>query len=107
MENRKYVVRRYDIYVGEVVEIGNIYRYEGKSDFFGTKPGQLNTGSWSSLRSMLFVLNEGKLSNDLLYKTKNYPILNVTDDEICLNLKEDNIAIKDACNLALLLEYFG
>ena len=59
------------------------------------------------LRSMLFVPNEDNLSNDLLYRTPNYPILNVTDDETCLNLGENSIVIKDACNLAALLEYFG
>lgn len=56
---------------------------------------------------MLFVPNEENLSNDLLYRSPNYPILNVTDDETCLNLEKNSIVIKDACNLAALLEYFG
>lgn len=56
---------------------------------------------------MLFVPNEENLSNDLLYRSPNYPILNVTDDETCLGLGEKSIVIKDACNLAILLEYFG
>ena len=107
MENKKYVVCRDNIYVGEVVRTDSIYRYEGDDDFFRTKPGQLSTGSWRSYRSMLFVPNEDKLSNDLLYRTPNYPILNVTDDQTCLNLGENSIVIKDACNLATLLEYFG
>ena len=107
MENKKYVVCRDNIYVGEVVRTDSIYRYEGEHNFFNTKPGQLSTGSWRSYRSMLFVPNEDNLSNDLLYRTPNYPILNVTDDETCLNLGENNIVIKDACNLAALLEYFG
>ena len=107
MENKKYVVCRDNIYVGEVVRTDSIYRYEGDDDIFRTKPGQLSTGSWRSYRSMLFVPNEDNLSNDLLYRTPNYPILNVTDDETCLNLGENNIVIKDACNLAALLEYFG
>lgn len=106
MENKKYVVCRDNIYVGEVVRTDSIYRYEGDDDFFRTKPGQLSTVSWRSYRSMLFVPNEDNLSNDLLYRTPNYPILNVTDDEICLNLGENSIVIKDACNLAALLEYF-
>ena len=107
MENKKYVVCRDNIYVGEVVRTDSIYRYEGDDNFFRTKPGQLSTGSWKSYRSMLFVPNENKLSNDLLYRSPNYPILNVTDDETCLNLRENSIVIKDACNLAALLEYFG
>jgi len=107
MENKKYIVCRDNIYVGELVRTDSIYRYEGEDDFFRIKPGQLSTGSWRSYRSMLFVPNEDNLSNDLLYRTPNYPILNVTDDEICLNLRENSIVIKDACNLAALLEYFG
>ena len=107
MENKKYVVCRDNIYVGEVVRANSIYRYEGNDNFFRTKPGQLSTGSWRSYRSMLFVPNENKLSNDLLYRSPNYPILNVTDDETCLNLGKNSIVIKDACNLAALLEYFG
>ena len=107
MENKKYVVCRDNIYVGEVVRTDSIYRYEGDDNFFRTKPRQLSTGSWRSYRSMLFVPNENKLSNDLLYRSPNYPILNVTDDETCLNLRENSIVIKDACNLAALLEYFG
>jgi len=107
MENKKYIVCRDNIYVGELVRTDSIYRYEGEDDFFRIKPGQLSTGSWRSYRSMLFVPNEDKLSNDLLYRTPNYPILNVTDDQTCLNLGENSIVIKDACNLATLLEYFG
>lgn len=103
MENKKYVVCRDNIYVGEVVSLGGIYRHEIDEDLFG----KLSVGSWESYRSMLFVLNEDKLSNDLLYKSPNYPILNITDDETCLNLEENSIVIKDACNLAALLEYFG
>lgn len=107
MENKKYVVCRDNIYVGEVVRTDSIYRYENDHDFFRTKPGQLSTNSWESYRSMLFVPNEDKLSNDLLYRSPNYPILNVTNDETCLNLEKNSIVIKDACNLATLLEYFG
>ena len=107
MENKKYKVNRDNIYVGEVVRTDRIYRYEGDTDFFRTKPGQLDTGSWFSYRSMLFIPNEEKLSNDLLYQSPSYPILNVTDDETCFSLGEKSIVIKDACNLAALLEYFG
>lgn len=107
MENRKYKVSRDNIFVGKVVKIGRIYRYKRETDSFHTKPDQLYTRSWFPYRSMLFVPNEEKLSNDLLYKTPSYPILNVTDDETYLDLEEESIVIKDACNLAELLEYFG
>ena len=48
MENKKYVVCRDNIYVGEVVRTDSIYRYEGDVNFFRTNPGQLSTGSWKS-----------------------------------------------------------
>lgn len=109
MQNRNYKVNRDDIYVGEVVRTNRIYRYDGDTNLFLTKPGQLTTSSWFSYRSMLFVPNEEKRTDDLLYQSpvQPYPILNVTDDNTCLNLGEESIVIKDAYNLAALLEYFG
>ena len=98
MKNIKYKVSRDNIYVGKVVRTDKIYR---------NKHDQLDTGSWLAYRSMLFVPNEEKLSNDLLYRSPNYPILNITDDKTCLNLSKKSMVIKDACNLAVLLEYFG
>ena len=106
MKNKKYVVCRDDIYVGELVRADRITRYEDDNTFFSTKR-QLDTCAYKSFRSMLFVPSEDKLSNDLLYDTSNYPILNVTDDEICLNLEKKSIIVKNAYNLAVLLEYFG
>lgn len=107
MKNRRYKVSRENIYVGEVVRTDSVYRYEGETDFFRTKPGQLDVTSWYSYRSMLFVPNYENFANDLLYQSPNYPILNVTKDDTCLNLGEKSIVIKDACNLAPLLKYFG
>ena len=107
MENKKYVVCRDDIYVGEVVKTDTIYRYEGEGNFFRTKPGQLHVGAWRSLRSMLFVPTEDKTANDLLYRSPNYPVLNMTDDETCINLGEKSIIVNDCYSLAPLLEYFN
>lgn len=107
MENRKYKVSRDSVYVGTVVRTDKVYRYEGDTALFRTKSGQLATESWFSYRSMLFIPNEEKLANDLLYQSPHYPILNVTEDETCLGLGEKSIVIQDACNLAALLEYFG
>lgn len=102
MENRCYKVCRDDIFVGSVVRTDGIYFYgESKNN------SKLSTGSWIDYRSMLFVLDEKRLSNDLLYQSPSYPILNVTDNETCLNLSRDIVVIKNACNLAPLLEYFG
>lgn len=107
METKKYKVNRDNIYIGKVVRTDKIYRYKEDTDLFCTKKEQLNTGSWFSYRSMLFTPNEEKLSNDLLYRSPSYPILNITDDDTCLNLEKRSIVVKDACNLAALLEYFG
>ncbi len=98
MENRKYKVNRDDIYVGEVIRICEINRYEETSD----KPWQLEVQWWHPYRSMLFVPTEEKLSNDLLYRSPNYPILNLTE-----NIDTGSIVIKGACSLAPLLKYFG
>ncbi|MGI6309564.1 MAG: hypothetical protein ACOXZW_02490 [Bacilli bacterium] len=106
MSKVNYKVCRDNIFVGEVARINSIYRYEGDRYFFRRKLGQLTTDGCFHYRSMLFVPNDQKLANDLLYESPNYPILNVTDDETCLNISSDSIVIKDACNLAQLLEYF-
>ncbi len=106
MKNRNYVVCRDNIYVGEVVKAFRIYRYEGESIFFGTKPGQLNVNFGRPYRSMLFTLDESKRANDLLYQSPNYPILNLTADETCLSSK-NGIVINKVCSLGLLLEYYG
>lgn len=45
---------------------------------------------------MLFVPNKENLVDDLLYKSPNYPVLNVIDDEKCLNLKGRNIVIRNS-----------
>lgn len=102
-----YKVCRDNVYLGAVVKTNSVYRYEGESDGFGIKTGQLMTGSWRHYRSMLFEPNENGLAKDLLYNSPNYPVLNITDDETCLKISSDTIVIKDACNLGQLLEYFG
>lgn len=109
MKNKRYVVCRDDIYVGEVIKIrsNKMYRNDGKEDFFYTKPGQLFPSAYRNCRSMLFVPNESGFSDDLLYKSPNYPILNITNDDICLNLSENSVIVTDAYNLSVLLKYFG
>jgi len=108
MENKKYLVCRDDICVGEVIRTNSgVYRYEGEGYLFRIKSGQLTVDSWKSYRSMLFVPNDNKLSNDLLYDCPSYPIFNVTYDEVCLKLPENSVAIQDSYNLSGLLEYFG
>lgn len=107
MENRKYVVNRDDVYVGEVVRAEWIYRVGEDNEFFDMKAGLLHPAGWWSYRSMLFVPDENGFSNDLLYKSPNYPVLNIANDEICLDLPENEIVVAGAYSMAPLLEYFG
>lgn len=105
MENKKYKVSRDNIYIGEVVSTDSIRRLN--TNMFHQKAGQLDVGVWKSYRSMLFVPNVENLADDLLYNSPNYLALNITDDEKCLSLKGNFVVIRDAYNLAPLLEYFG
>lgn len=111
MENKKYIVNRDDIYIGEVVSTDSIYRYNGDLNSLGEKAEQWAISCWTSYRSMLFIPTAENLSNDLLYRTPNYPILNMTSNEIVGKTKIESLGrlviIKDACNLSELLKYFG
>ena len=69
MENRKYIVNRDDVYVGEVVRAERIYRVAVDNAFFGIKAGLLHPAGWCGYRSMLFVLDENGFSSDLPYDT--------------------------------------
>ena len=101
MKNRKYVVCRDNIYVGELIKTDDIYQYErdGKKE--------LISGAYYSLRSILFVPDEKGLADDLIYNSPKYPILNITDNQKCLSLGENSIVIQNIINLNELLEYFG
>lgn len=108
MINRKYVVCRDNIYVGEVIATSEIKRYNGPEDNHNNyKIGSLAPKGFKSCRSMLFVPNEDNYSDDLLYQTPNYPILNITSDNECLNINEQSFIIQHAYNISDLLEYFN
>ncbi len=103
MQDKNYTVKRKDIYVGELVRtsyINGAYENDDEHDC-------LTVSEWFPIRSMLFVPDEKNWSNDLLYQSPNYPILNMTDNDTCLNLGHKALIIKDACGLEPLLEYFG
>lgn len=106
MENRKYVVNRDEIYVGEVVRAEGVYCFGGDNDFFGVKAGQLHPYGCYNYRSILFVPDEDGFSNDLLYRSPCYPILNVTDNKTCLDLGKNSIVIAGAYSMGPLLQYF-
>ncbi len=108
MTNKNYIVNRDNVYVGEVVEItNNVCRRGSYIDYLNVKKGKLAIYSWMSYRSMLFTVDDNKMANDLLYKTPVYPILNITDDDICLNLKIGSVVLNEAYNLSSILQYFN
>ena len=98
MKDKNYRVNRDDIYVGLVVRTDIIRRY-----FDGT----LNTGSYDICRSMIFVLDEKNRANDLLYNSGRYPVLNYTDEDVCMRLDANSILVKKVLNMSSILEHFG
>ena len=103
MEKKNYIVKRKDIYLGEVVKATSIY----KRIVSGNEPsGSLDIKSAVIYRNMLFTPTDNKFASDLLYNTADYPILNGTSNDYVLNLKNGSILIKDYYNLEELLEYF-
>lgn len=107
MENRKYTVKRDDIYVGEVIQTSTIYRYNYPDKYSEVSSDKIGVASAYGFRSMLFVPNDDLFAEDLLYASPNYPILNMTDDDVCLNLGVDAVVLRDTLCLGPLLEYFG
>ena len=108
MENANYKVNIKDIYVGDVKGIkktSDIYRsrilcFEKTDEPFYKiyhnrphmcPPGKdlllINLFKYEFKRSMLFVLDENKHANDLLFNSPHYPVLNISKDEDCLNSK--------------------
>lgn len=57
------------------------------------------------VRTMLFVLDENKCANDLLYNSPHYPVFNISDDELCM---QETISLKnEVYELGNLLKHFG
>ncbi len=106
MKNINYKIERNDVYIGEVVRADDIFRHVSDENFALVKSGQLDTSCREVYRNMLFVVDEENLSNDLLYTSPSYPILNITNDNVCLQLKGLTV-IRRSYNLGSLLELYG
>lgn len=104
METRKYTVDRDKIYVGSVFKTYNIFnRY-----FFDVNNSSyLDFDSAKCYRSILFTLNENNFADDLLYNSPLYPVLNITDNNYCLDLPKPSMLVTDEYPLGELLAYFG
>jgi len=106
MKDRNYKVCRDEVFVGQLINTDKIYHSSKRYRFYDDKSNELCTGVYSIYRSVLFTLNEEKMANDLLYQSPNYPILNLTDDNVCLNLEGEKVIVKDYINLSQLLKYY-
>lgn len=109
MKINDYIVKREDIYVGVVSYIDKekikvfptgIYDFQlstkeeirrmfANRKYMLIPKEQLLYGNGSEVdgfkRSMLFVLDEKKCANDLLYDSPHYPIFNISSNDLCLN----------------------
>lgn len=107
IKDRNLTIKRDDLYVGAVVSPFYITQLskEDADLFFDEKMvGKLHINSWYEYRSILFVPNQDLLAQDVLYGSPNYPIANISDNEVVTGAK---IVIKDAYCLSELLKYKG
>ena len=105
MENKNYRINRDEVYFGEVINTGRIYR--DISGDIENETGKLCAGSYYSYRNILFVPDENNHANDLLYNSPKYPVLNLTHDSEIIYLDGKNTLVQDAVNLAAVLQTFG
>ncbi len=96
MVSPNYQVKRENIFVGKVGKITSPEQIILES-------GKLKIYQFIPYRSILFSLNENKQADDLLYQSPNYPALNLSSNEDCLNSK---ILIQEGYNLEALLTFF-
>lgn len=103
MKNRNYLVDRDNVFAGQVINAKNLYQ-----SYDHTKVYPMN---FNILRSTLFTLNKDNFADDLLYDSKNYPILNVTDSSKVMDYNnkscDSKLFITDAVNISKLLEHYG
>lgn len=100
------MIDRDKICLGLLAQGTRVYRFNSNVELFGIKPGELAISTKHILRNTLFVIDENKMADDLLYPGKRYPILNLTDDNACI-LAGDKPIVDDYTNLGTLLKCFN
>lgn len=95
MQKNSTGIKRDNMYVGELVMP---FEYRTSDN------DKLIVYTYEDYRNILFSLNENMEAYDVLYETPCYPIVNITDDSVCLDSK---LVVKDAICLGELLKYFG
>ena len=99
MNNCNYSVDINNIYIGKVFKIYGSYN---KSDV----ERDINKRSYHSFqRHMLFCVNEDGLANDLLYNSPEYPIMNITPDDLLVNKTGIDTIIAEPYKISDLLKY--
>lgn len=112
MDKVEKVIKRDEIYAGKLInlkEIAGTIR-EAKNDINTTILPENNgqTPLYATYiydyRSVMFIKDEKDYALDLLYNSKSYPILNITDNNICMT---SDILIADSVFLGTILEKLG
>lgn len=112
MDKVEKVIKRDEIYAGKLInlkEIAGTIR-EAKNDINTTILPENNgqTPLYATYiydyRSVMFIKDEKDYALDLLYNSKSYPILNITDNNICMT---SDILIADSVFLGQILEKLG
>ena len=97
MKTKEYTVDRDQICVGEVIKPGMVLYSNKETD-------EVEARNISVYRSMMFVIDNKMWSNDLLYESPSYPILNISKVSDCSLAP---IVINGAYNLSQLLRYYN
>ena len=93
-------VRREKIHVGKLSVVSELD--------FDDEAKMLYIGNVQDCRSILFIVDEQGLAQDLLYDSPRYPVLDVSDDEQCVIKKGcEKPIVLDSWNLERLLKSLG
>lgn len=106
MSRSRKEIDRDKITVGQVVNVTEfVIQLSGENNNY-TKEDEIeiSINSYIPYRSILFYITPEKRAGDLIYSSHDYPILNISDNEACL---ESGILVNDIYNMGSLLKYFG
>lgn len=99
MKDGNYRAKRDNIYVGELIHVDKLANFEGAESSY------IYPTSKCSYRSILFTPTKDNLASDLLYDTKDCPILGITSDEKCLSIGS-GLFVFNPVNISPLLRHF-
>lgn len=94
MKNKNYAININNIYLGKVARINRIF-VDNKA-----------INKYKVYRSIIFTPNKNNQSQDLLYDTPNYPIINISTNE-AMKLNDNTLVVIEAFSLKELLKYYN